>query len=93
MTHIASDDLRGITAYIANEVRKQTAAKRIVAKIKEVVTVLEFFIVDGIGSMLDILSFKHTLLAVRGCAKLANACVSIVKMKISFDKKAESIYY
>jgi hypothetical protein len=47
--------LRGITAYIANEVRKQTAAKRIVAKIKEVVTVLEFFIVDGVGSMLDIL--------------------------------------
>lgn len=37
MTHVASDDLRGITAYIANELREPTAAKRIVANIKEVI--------------------------------------------------------
>ena len=41
MTHVASDDLRSITAYIANELREPTAAKRIVAKIKEVVMSLK----------------------------------------------------
>ena len=41
MTHVASDDLRGITAYITNELREPTVAKRIIAEIKEVVMSLK----------------------------------------------------
>ncbi len=41
MTQVASDDLRGITAYITNELREPAVAKRIIAKIKEVVMSLK----------------------------------------------------
>jgi len=37
MTYVASKDLKDITAYIANELKEPTAAKRIVGKIKEAV--------------------------------------------------------
>lgn len=38
MTQPAADDLKGISAYISNELREPVAAKKLVNKIKEAVT-------------------------------------------------------
>jgi toxin ParE1/3/4 len=35
MTHIATDDLKGIAAYIANELREPATAKKLVSKLRE----------------------------------------------------------